>query len=269
VTHALFPLALALAMQEGAALPERLPADLALREDGAQTYTFTCDYLETDADDRFVGKHHIRGTYVRDPEAKKVRWSDVRIAFAKELEDELQAGELQEYMQGFEYSPTAGFTLFLPNFFATFPSTPEATFAKNLVWDTYMLEDFGRNHFEHLELNRPYEPPASRSRAPLAGMGAFQNRDIELSWIGVSQRNGERCALIQYRAFFNRFEMALGETTYAGSSHYWGTIWVSLEDKEIEHATLNEEVSMRIRSGDAEEKRYRVLRLGELSKERG
>jgi hypothetical protein len=29
-----------------------------------------------------------------------------------------------------------------------------------------------------------------------------------------------------------------------GRSHYWGTIWVSLEDKQIEHAVLYEDVVM-------------------------
>jgi hypothetical protein len=28
-----------------------------------------------------------------------------------------------------------------------------------------------------------------------------------------------------------------------GPSHYWGNIWVSLSDKQIEHATLREIVS--------------------------
>jgi hypothetical protein len=30
--------------------------------------------------------------------------------------------------------------------------------------------------------------------------------------------------------------------TFQGRSHYWGEIWVSLVDKQIEHATLFEDV---------------------------
>ena len=48
--------------------------------------------------------------------------------------------------------------------------------------------------------NKPFKPPASNSNVPLAGMGTFQNRDIELTWVGISERNGEPCALIDYRA---------------------------------------------------------------------
>jgi hypothetical protein len=250
----------------GVQLPERLPATLELVEDGPQRYTFTCDYLQTDAEDTFVGKHRIRATYIRDPQAKTVGWSDVRIAAAKDLEDDFGEGEVQEYMEGFTYTPSPAFKLFMPEFFQGFPNTPTATFVKNLVWDTYMLEDFGRNHFEYLALNQPHEPQASRSRAPLAGMGAFQNSDIVLTWIGVSKRNGEPCALIQYEAFFNRFEMKLGATAFEGSSHYWGVISVSLTDKQIEHATLNEQVAMKITTGDNEPRRYRVLRLGQLTR---
>ena len=31
-----------------------------------------------------------------------------------------------------------------------------------------------------------------------------------------------------------------------GRSHYWGTIWVSVEDKQVEHAVLFEDVVMEI-----------------------
>ena len=77
---------------------------------------------------------------------------------------------------------------------------------------------------------------------PLAGAGSFQNRQIELTWLGLSRRNGELCALIQYRAFLNKLKINLGDTHLKGKSSYWGEIWVSLEDKQIEHATLYEDV---------------------------
>ena len=71
--------------------------------------------------------------------------------------------------------------------------------------------------------------------------------------------------MIQYEAYFNRFEMALGTRALADLSHNWGMIWVSLTDKQIEHATLNEHVSIRIGEDDAATRQV-ALRIGKLEK---
>ena len=85
----------------------------------------------------------------------------------------------------------------------------------------------------------------------MPGVGTFHNRDVQLTWIGRSRRNGKECAVIEYRAFFNPLEIANGGMTLKGRSHYWGEIWVSLATKQIEYATLHEDVlgEMKLRSG--------------------
>lgn len=71
-------------------------------------------------------------------------------------------------------------------------------------------------------------------------LGTFHNRDIVLTWIGCSIRNGQDCALIRYQAFFNPVEIANGGMTLNGRSDYWGEILVSVATKQIEYGTLNE-----------------------------
>ena len=70
----------------------------------------------------------------------------------------------------------------------------------------------------------------------------LHTRDVQLTWIGRSQRNGQECAVIDYRAFFNPLEVGNGAMTLKGRSHYWGAIWVSLASREIEDAILQEDV---------------------------
>ena len=121
-------------------------------------------------------------------------------------------------------------------------------------------------------LFRPLPSPArGRGREsaridPLKYEETLKNRRIELTWIGHSERNGEECALIRYEAFFNRFDMQLGESSIDGLSHYWGLIWVSLTDKQVEHATLNEHVSLRVHGESAPTSHHRVLRVATLRK---
>jgi hypothetical protein len=52
--------------------------------------------------------------------------------------------------------------------------------------------------------------------------------------------------LIQYQAFFNKLSIAIQNTRLQGRSHYWGEIWVSLTDKQIEYATLYEDVLLEL-----------------------
>lgn len=77
----------------------------------------------------------------------------------------------------------------------------------------------------------------------MPGVGNFHSHDTVLEWVGRSKRNGQDCALIEYRAFFNPLQIAMGGMTIQGRSDFWGEIWVSLSTKQIEYATIYEEVS--------------------------
>jgi hypothetical protein len=64
------------------------------------------------------------------------------LAAADSLEGACGTPEQQNYMQGFTYAPNRQL-IFNGDFFKEFPST--ATPAKNLMWDTVMLETFAQS----------------------------------------------------------------------------------------------------------------------------
>src|SRR5215510_14819637 len=68
-------------------------------------------------------------------------------------------------------------------------------------------------------LNQPYTIQSQPEDVPLAGTGTFQNRRIELTWFGLSKRNNEMCALIQYHALMNKFTTFMGNMVFQGRSH--------------------------------------------------
>jgi hypothetical protein len=102
-------------------------------------------------------------------------------------------------------------------------------------------EAFAWSYLDSLKLNQSYSP-AMNGKVELAGNGYFQNNHIKLTWTGISEMNNELCALIQFLALDNPLDVKMGNITAKGRSHYWGNIWVSLEDKQIEHAVLYEDV---------------------------
>ncbi len=247
--------------------PMTLPQGLVLSEEGPQEYVFTCEYFQTDAGDEFIGKHRIVAKYARNLAGGKAVWSDAVLSGGRTLDGDYDEGKPLDYLEGFTYDPSLRGASFMPSFFRGFPVTATASYAKNLVWDTHMMEDFGQGFFGSLKLNQPYTPQGmSDAGVPLAGMGTFRNRKVELTWLGLSERNGESCAMIRYQAYFNRFQMGVGASKIAGLSHYWGEIWVSLVDKQIEHGTLHEHVSMRIGASKESMTPFRVFRVASFEK---
>lgn len=216
------------------ALPRgRVPLDA-----GPRTYRFTVDYRTANPQGAIVHRQRVAGDYTRGLPGGEVQWKNVAQAEANGATEAFGAPQKRDFMEGFRYKNDLGGTM-QPEFFRGFP--PTAVFERNLVWDTGMIEMFGQGYFETLKLNEPFHA-LSNQDVKMPDLGTFHNRDVVLEWVGRSWRNGQECALIDYRAFLNPLEVATGGMTLRARSDYWGLIWVSLATKQIEYATLNEEV---------------------------
>lgn len=227
----------------------RLPQGTTVKDEGHRTYTFTVDYNTANNRGEIIQRQRLTGEYTRGLLSKQVMWNNVAEAEADGATSPFPAAQKRNFMEGFRYSNDLAATM-QPDFFKGFPDS--AVRERNLVWDTGMIEHFGQDFFEHLKLNQPYHlGPDQDARMP--GVGTFHNRDIVLEWIGLSQRNGQECALIKYDAFLNPLEIGNGGMTLNGRSDYWGEIWVSLATKQIEYATLYENVmgEMKLAGQDA------------------
>jgi hypothetical protein len=218
-----------------------LPQRMAVKDNGPRTYRVTMDHTVSGTTGQVVQRQRVSGEYTRGLPGGYAVWKNVTVAESNGPAEISGPGQKREFMEGFRYR-TGGAALdetMTPEFFRSFP--PAAIFERNLVWDMGMIELFGQDQFEHLKLNAPYRVLSGQD-VSMPGVGKFQNRDVYLTWIGRSHRNGEDCAVIAYHAYFNPLEIANAGMTLKGRSHYWGEIWVSLETKQIEYATLQEDV---------------------------
>jgi hypothetical protein len=215
-----------------------LPQGMTVKDNGPRTYRFTVDYNSANTKGEIFYRQRMAGEYTRGLAGGEVEWHNVTQAQAVGPTAPFGAAQKSDLMEGFRYRNDLPSTL-KPDFFKGFP--PTAVFERNLVWDTGMIEMFGQNYFEHLKLNEPYHIAADKD-VVMPDVGTVHSRDIVLEWIGRSQRNGQDCALIKYQGFFNPLQIANGGMTVEGRSDYWGEIWVSVETKQIEYATLQEVV---------------------------
>jgi hypothetical protein len=215
-----------------------LPQGTTVKDNGPRTYRFVVDYNTANTKGELVFRQRVTGEYTRGLPGGEVAWKNVTMANAVGATAPFDAPQKSDFMEGFHYRNDQANTM-APDFFKGFP--PTAIMQRNLVWDTGMMEMFGQNYFDHLNLNEPYQILSDQD-LKIPDVGTFKNHNVVLEWIGRSQRNGRECALIQYQAFFNPVQIATGGMTLIGRSDYWGEIWVSIDTRQIEYGTLYESV---------------------------
>jgi hypothetical protein len=215
-----------------------LPHGLAVKDTGPRSYEFTVVYYSANTRGEIFQRQRLAAEYTRGLPGGEVMWRNVSLATAKGATAPFGPAQTLGYMDDFRYRNDLAET-FRPDFFKKFP--PTAVMERSLVWDTGMMEVFGQNYFDRLRLNEPYHA-ISEADTAVPGVGTFHNHDVVLEWIGDSERNGQKCALIQYQAFFNPIDFDMGAMTMKARSDYWGLIWVSLATKQIEYCTIHESV---------------------------
>jgi hypothetical protein len=201
-----------------------------------QKYRMTAIYVNRDLYGNFTGKFKVQGDYTRGLENSMVLWNNVSIAASNDFEKPFQQGNKQEYMENMKYVPSQ--KMMNAESFGNFPPTPEAVFARNLVWDMMMIEYFAWDFCDSLVLNKTFHIPHAGGSFQMADIGTFNHTDIQLCWTGISAVNGELCAVIEYRALDNKIELSMPGFKSKGTEQYWGTTWISLKTHSVEGAVL-------------------------------
>jgi len=220
----------------------KLPADLQLLEKNPQSYVVTTDYFHKDIFGNFFQKERYRGTYTRALTNGKVMWTNITKETINNENTPFGNGSPLTFMENFSYMVSGD--MMKAESFPSFPASEVN--AKNLVWDVMGIEGFSWMYFDSLKLNIPFAAPAFNGKISMEGVGTFENKNIVLTWTGVTRTNDEPCAVIDYLAMDNPLDLSIDSEYFKliakGRSHYWGTILVSLSDKQIEHAVLHEDV---------------------------
>ncbi|HKK41048.1 MAG TPA: hypothetical protein VJ963_01475 [Bacteroidales bacterium] len=222
----------------------KLPSGLTLKEKAPYSYIMTADYYNHDILGNFVNKMQVRGIYTRGLPDKKVRWNDVTISQSQKEVQPFPQGKRQEYMEGMTYGPSDDYLNL--EAFKKFPPTT-GMFARNLVWDVLTFEAFGWSYTDSLQLNVPFSAKSINGKLKLDSLGSFENKDIRLTWTGISTMNNKVCAVIEFITMDNPLEINASFMKMKGRSNYWGTLWLSLTDKQIEYGILWEDVNMDIK----------------------
>ena len=199
-----------------------------------QKYHMTAIYTNRDLYGNFTGKMKIAGDYTTGLPGDSVKWENVFISSSNNFSDPFPVGIKQDYMENMKYVPSS--RMLEKDSFKNFPQKTESVFAKNLVWDMMMIEEFAWEYTDSLKLNKYFIIYPKAASFEMGGVGIYSHNNIQIRWTGISEMNNELCAIIEYRAVDNLLEINMDQIKSKGTEQYWGTTWVSLKTGLIEFA---------------------------------
>lgn len=199
-------------------------------------YRMTAVYTNRDLYGKFINKLHITGDYSRGFEDGHMIWNNVFISNSGSFSDPFPEGVKQEYIENFKYYPDDN--MLSAGAFKNFPLTPENVFSRNMIWDMMTFETFSWMYWDSLKLNESYVIAQINGEFDMAEIGKYNHNKIILCWRGISEINGELCAVIDFNAIDNLIELTMEQINAKGTEQYWGTTWISLKTKNIEKALM-------------------------------
>lgn len=219
-------------------IPDSLPEKLEIDKSTPQIYRMTTDYFDYDLYANFIKKARVVGDFTCYLQNDSIKWNNVYISSSNQLNNPFPKGTQQMALENFKYIQSA--EILNDKFFSHIQNIDFRL--KNLLWDAMGFDVFVYPYWDSLKFNTVFDANAINGEIKLANDGLFENKEIQLKWIGVTKINGELCAIIKYSQMNGKLKLDMENMSMKGRSHYWGEIYVSLKDKQIEYATLTEDV---------------------------
>lgn len=218
---------------------ESLPK-IELEEKSPQKYLILIDNQNFDIYGNPGSMSRITAEYTRGSKNDSVKWNNVRIAQSQNFNETFTKGEKQSAMENYSYVVSK--EMAKGTFFKVTSETDLQM--KTLAWDMFTFEIIAWDFWDSLKLNTEYQAKKINTKLLVEGLGTIENKDMLITWTGVTKKNGKLCAIIQFNSMNNPLNFNTNNTKIKGRTHFWGNIYVSLSDKQIEYGGLQEDLLM-------------------------
>lgn len=183
----------------------------------------------------------VNATYMVGLKNGYVGWKNVSQSQVKDFQEAVVNGTEMPSFNNFSYKAIN--TDFLKEDFYKDIPAEQHDLAKWLVSDAIQMQSFAWFVFDSLNYNKEFRPKLMDNYdIKFENWVKFTSRYQKIIWSGITKFNNEICAIIKYESLFNPLEMNKPEMSFKGRSLYWGELWISLEDKQVEYATMVEDV---------------------------
>ncbi len=202
----------------------------ALDDSRPQSYKVSLHWINRDLDGKLVNDNTATANYTRGFADGSVAWNDVRLD-----------GKSLEELDGLHYR-IVGDNLVKQSFYDAFPQK-HIDLVRWFVQDAAAIEAYAWMYLDSLKLNDVFQPVFFKNqRIDIENYVNLTSRGLNLCWTGISERNNKRCAVVRYQSMYNPVDADTDAMKLRGRTLFWGDIWISLADRHIEYATMNEDV---------------------------
>ncbi len=224
------------------------PVDIILNSTEDQVYEVTMKWQNLDA---IKGNKYncnlTKATFTVEKGNKTVNWSNVGVASIHDFhQKEFSLNRIPSF-DGFSYKVND--TGFLKESFYNKIAPEQRDLAKWLVSDAIQMQGLAWYVFDSLSFKKEFQPELLKSyNIKFEDWATFSSRYQKLEWTGITQHNKEICAIIKFESLYNPVRIENEQMQLKGRSLYYGEMWISLSDKQVEYAIMIEDVVMKLRS---------------------
>lgn len=224
------------------------PSEIKAGKSGIQEYAVSLKWQNLDAiNGNKLNCNAVKATYIAGLENDSVGWKDVSLAQISDFQQKGYSGTNLSSFNGFTYKVNE--TNFLnEEFYKTIP-LEQRDLAKWLVSDAIQMQGLAWYVFDSLEYSKPFIPKLLNSYdVKFEDWVTFTSRYQKLIWSGITKYNNEVCAIVKFESLYNPLKIDNNQMSVNGRSLYYGEIWISLSDKQVEYAIMVEDVVMKLKS---------------------
>lgn len=222
------------------------PLEIKAARTGIQEYDVSLKWQNLDAiNGNKINCNAVKATYIIGLENDSVGWKDVSLAQIADFQQNDFNGKSLPLFNGFAYKIND--TNFLSEeFYKTIP-LEQRDLAKWLVSDAIQMQGLAWYVFDSLTFNKPFIPNILNNfDVKFKDWVTFTSRYQKLIWSGITKCNNKVCAIVKFESLYNPLKIDNNQMSVKGRSLYFGEMWISLTDKQVEFATMIEDVVMKL-----------------------
>lgn len=223
------------------------PSEIKASKSGIQEYDVSLKWQNLDAiNGNKINCNAVEAKYFAGLENDSVSWKDVSLAQINDFQQKDYSGTNLSSFNGFTYKVNE--TNFLKEEFYKSIPPEQRDLAKWLVSDAIQMQGLAWYVFDSLAYNKPFIPKFLNSYdVKFDDWVTFTSRYQKLIWSGIAKHNNEVCAIVKFESLYNPLKIDNQQMSIQGRSLYYGEIWISQSDKQVEYASMVEDVIMKLK----------------------
>ncbi len=223
------------------------PLEIKSQKNEIQEYAVTLKWQNLDAiNGNKINCNVVNATYIVGDNGH-VSWKNVSLAQIEDFNQTQYKGNHLPSLNDFSYKSMD--TAFLSEEFYKNISVEQRDLAKWLVSDAVQMQGLAWYVFDSLEFKKDFEPKLLENHdVRFEDWVTFTSRYQKLVWSGITKHNDEVCAIVKFESFYNPVKIDNEQMQVKGRSLYYGEMWISLTDKQVEYAVMFEDVIMKLTS---------------------